>query len=369
MKRGFGLALGPFRLADHSAPARPAVERRIAEVLVAAGGLAGRGSLRLGLQEFHGDLLDEPLVAGEAEHEVHPVLFAQTISASRANPDLARSRMRVLEPPRPDLADNAGDFLDRAGAAVDVRRPEPRRQEMPAAEHIQGQIAVAVVIAVKEPAFLMAVQRVVGRVEVENDLLGRPSSCRSPCVRLEEEVDKQRLDRRRVVADLVIARGRHLARQFQPVQRRFARCRRAVVAPGFELARQHRHQRVVTKLVVIVQVFVAERDAETRCPMSVMTECSTNGPLASRKHPASRRTRPRRRSAAADNRPPASDAQRAAVELGHHRPAFDPSKGARFCATLCPHRATFANWRKSSSQNNFCLILEARCATCVRFAD
>ena len=36
------LALGPFRLADHPAPARPAVERRIAEVLAAAGGLHAR---------------------------------------------------------------------------------------------------------------------------------------------------------------------------------------------------------------------------------------------------------------------------------------------------------------------------------------
>lgn len=36
-----GLAVGPFRLGHYPAPARPAVERRITEVLVAAGGLAG----------------------------------------------------------------------------------------------------------------------------------------------------------------------------------------------------------------------------------------------------------------------------------------------------------------------------------------
>ena len=99
-------------------------------------------------------------------------------------------------PARPDLCDDPRDLLLRAGAAVDVRRPELGRQQMPAAEHIERQIAVAIVVAVKEPAFLMAVQRVVGRVEVEDDLLGRL------CVRLEEEVDKQGLDRRRVVAIL-----------------------------------------------------------------------------------------------------------------------------------------------------------------------
>ncbi len=52
---------------------------------------------------------------------------------------------------------------------------------MPAAEHVERQIAVAIVIAVEEPPFLMAVQRVVGRVEVENDLFGRPS-VRFECV-------------------------------------------------------------------------------------------------------------------------------------------------------------------------------------------
>ena len=89
-------------------------------------------------------------------------------------------------------ADDPRDLLDRAGAAVDVRRPEPGRQQMPPAEHIQGQIAVAIVIAVKEPPLLMAVQRIIGGVEVENDLFGRPD------VSLEEEVDEQRLDRRAV---------------------------------------------------------------------------------------------------------------------------------------------------------------------------
>jgi hypothetical protein len=44
---------------------------------------------------------------------------------------------------------------------------------MPAAEHIERQIAVVVVIAVEKTAFLMAVQRVVGGVKVEGDLRRR----------------------------------------------------------------------------------------------------------------------------------------------------------------------------------------------------
>ena len=44
---------------------------------------------------------------------------------------------------------------------------------MPAAEHIERQVAVVVVIAVEETSLLMPMQRVVGSVEVEDDLRRR----------------------------------------------------------------------------------------------------------------------------------------------------------------------------------------------------
>lgn len=53
----------------------------------------------------------------------------------------------------------------RCRAGVDIGGAQLGRQQMPAAEHVQRQIAVAVVIAVKEAALLMPVQRVVGGVE------------------------------------------------------------------------------------------------------------------------------------------------------------------------------------------------------------
>jgi hypothetical protein len=70
---------------------------------------------------------------------------------------------------------------------------------MRAAEDVQRQIAAAVVITVKEAAFLMPVQRVVGGVEVEDDLLWRG------VVRLQEQIDKQRLDPGAVPGDPMIA--------------------------------------------------------------------------------------------------------------------------------------------------------------------
>jgi hypothetical protein len=64
----------------------------------------------------------------------------------------------------------------------------------------------------EEAAFLVAVQRVVGSVEVEDNLLWRL------LVGFEEEIDEQAFDRPRIVAHLVIAR-RFGPAQLQPVQR------------------------------------------------------------------------------------------------------------------------------------------------------
>ena len=169
---------------------------------------------------------------------------------------------------------------------------------MPAAEHIERQIAVAVVIAVEEPALLMAMQRILGGVEVENDLFGgfacasrkrstNPIAAGS-CAILQYFVGVSRESSSRFSVDLPAAGAQSL--------------RQAEACPP------DRHQRVVTKPIVIVQVLVAERDAEHMLADERATACSTSlGSLASRKHPASRRTRSRRRSTAPNSRPPASD--------------------------------------------------------------
>jgi len=64
---------------------------------------------------------------------------------------------------------------------------------MTAAHDIQRQIAVAIVIAVEEPPFLVAVERVVGGIDVEDDLRG------GRLVRLQEERDEQALNGRRIM--------------------------------------------------------------------------------------------------------------------------------------------------------------------------
>jgi hypothetical protein len=107
---------------------------------------------------------------------------------------------------------------------------------------------------VEEAAFLVAVQRVVGGIEIEDDLV------RGLLVGFEEEIDEQAFDRSRVVADLVVSRRLHPA-QFQPVQRRFARQRRTVRSVRRQLASQHGQHRIMPQFVVVVEVLVSERDA------------------------------------------------------------------------------------------------------------
>lgn len=64
-------------------------------------------------------------------------------------------------------------------------------QQVPAAEDVQRQVAVTAV-AMEETPFLLAVQRVVGGVQIEDDLV------RCLLVRLDEARDEQRLEGRRI---------------------------------------------------------------------------------------------------------------------------------------------------------------------------
>jgi hypothetical protein len=75
-----------------------------------------------------------------------------------------------------------------------------------------GAHAVAVVVAVEEPAFLLSVQRIIGGIEIERDLR------RGLGVGIKEQINEQRLDGRAIGGNAGIAGGL-LAAEFEPVQR------------------------------------------------------------------------------------------------------------------------------------------------------
>src|SRR5712675_1775148 len=121
---------------------------------------------------------------------------------------------------------------------------------MPAAEDVERQIAVAVVVAVEVPALLLAVERIIGGVEVDLDADRRLGKG------VKKDVDKQPLDRRAVMIELVVPVLADLVGMLQPVQRRL---------PGETATRfvEHGSERwIVPQLIVIDQVLVAEREAE-----------------------------------------------------------------------------------------------------------
>ena len=207
--------------------------------------------------------------------------------------------------------------------------------QVAAAEDVERQIAVRVVVAVEETAFLVTVQGIIGGVEIEDD------AAQGLGVRIEEQVDEQRLDRLVVVADPVVAADAASQRLLKPVERRLSGNRRAALAARLELARQHGHHGIMAQMIVVVEVLVAERKAEQtladeRLQAMLDQLGRTRVDEAARKprHEADRlvclpeqqRTRIR--------------GHRPAIEASHNLAALHGSEIQRILATLCRHRGS-----------------------------
>ena len=238
-------------------------------------------------------------------------------------------------------------FLDHPRRRVLVGAPQPGHQQISAAEHVERQIAVAIVIAVIEPPFLLAVQRIVRRVEIENDFLG------CAIMRLQEHIDQQIPDRRRIVADLVIARRLQPA-QFETIECRLAGHRRTILAPRRKLAGQHRHHGIVAQLVMVIEILVTLRNGENplahQCrdlmldqflpPLVVKARGkSFRQPDRSIRRTQQQRSRVRR--------------HQAGIKRRFHRAAFYHSKFNAFRATFCRHRGAPRIIRKLLWHNYF----------------
>ena len=201
-------------------------------------------------------------------------------------------------------------------------------------ENIQRQVAIAVVVAVKEAPLLVPVQGIVGGVEVENDPLRRR------LVRFQEQIDKQPLDLGPVPGDPVIA-GQLRPAPLHPVERRFAGQRRTILAARRQLAGQHRHCRVVAQLVMIDQVFIAQRQRKNPLP-----DQGSDGVLDQLPRAAVGKTigkpidQPDRPVRCSQQQGPGIRGHLAAVKSRHHRAPRDGCKTEQIRATLCLHRVS-----------------------------
>ena len=193
----------------------------------------------------------------------------------------------------------------------------------------------------------MPVQRVVGGVEIEDDL------CRRRRMRLDKEVDEHALDLRCVITDLVVTRRLRPA-QLQPVEGRFAGQRRAIRAPRFELAGQDRHDRVVAQRVMVDQILVTECQAKHPLPNQgrhrVLDQLghALVGETAGK--PLDQPDRP---VGGAEQQRAGIRSHRAAVKRGHYRAPCDRYKAKQIRATLCLHRDSPCSCDKPFSQHDF----------------
>ena len=123
-----------------------------------------------------------------------------------------------------------------------------------------------------EASFLMAMDRVVGGVQVQHNLLGCEVVRRHKCID-HPAVDLVPIHGDLLVSFLPIDRG---PGQLQPVQRTLARQRLSPV-PGLPpllpqrigLIHRHRQHRIVPQLVVIVQVLVAQTESVDALPQQL----------------------------------------------------------------------------------------------------
>jgi len=100
---------------------------------------------------------------------LHAVLLAPGHEIVTAETTVGTDHDRRVGPALADLADDAGDLLSRTISGIIGRGSELGRKQVPATKDVERQIAVAVVIAVKMPTFLFAVELIVGRIEVDDD--------------------------------------------------------------------------------------------------------------------------------------------------------------------------------------------------------
>jgi hypothetical protein len=98
------------------------------------------------------------------------------------------------------------------------------------------------------------VQRIISGIEIERDLR------RGLGMGIEEQIDEQGLNGGAIGGNAGIAGGL-VAAEFEPVQRALAGQRRTVAAGGRQLVRQRRQHRVMAQLVVVVEVLIAQRNA------------------------------------------------------------------------------------------------------------
>ena len=252
--RALGVVL---RLDDHAAVRlpRPRLVHELAEQLHMPLRLAEQP--RGLLPELRPERL-QAAVPGDPHDVVHAVALAPAEHPRPAEAAVAAEDDAHAGPLPPEARHEQFQYRARVLRAVALRAAQVRDKQPVAAEHVEGQEAVAVVVSVEEASLLHPVDSVVRRVEVEHQLVRR---LRETCDELLHHEPGER--------DVELAARAVL----EPAQR--ARKRQRAFAPHGRL-----QQRVLRELGLVVQVLVPRRQAEDALAEHVGRRMPDLAPLA-----------------------------------------------------------------------------------------
>ncbi|AGA25936.1 hypothetical protein Sinac_1557 [Singulisphaera acidiphila DSM 18658] len=213
-------------LGHHPTFSAPGLLRLITQLGEDPGRLFRRLELLACLGQFRRDRRRQPGVLGQADQVIHAVVLTPAKDLLAAEPAVGADQDLHLRPRLADLRDDPLEGLHRAGAGINVGGTQPGTEQVVAAEDVEREIAVSLVVAVEKAAKLAAMDRVVGGVEVQNDPLG------GSAVGLKKEGNEEPFDLMGLTGDLLVTalsvgpdRG-----QFQAVEGTLASQRLAAIA-------------------------------------------------------------------------------------------------------------------------------------------
>ncbi len=189
---------------------------------------------------------------------------------------------------------------------------------------------------------MAAVERFVGRVEVERD------ADRCIAMRIKEQLEEQSSDGARIVVELVMPIVPDLASMLQPVERRLARKRLLGPVEGC-------HQRgIEAQRVVVDQILVPERLGEDALAQKIgEAVLDATGITVIREAARQPSAEPDDLVRCGPQHHAAIRADRTAIECVHKLALPQVSEVHLGLATLCRHRGSPSDLLKSLSQSHF----------------
>src|SRR5580704_21924 len=264
----FGQNLG---FSNHPSCFSPAVESRVFKFRETPTGNFCFCLLNPGFEalKIHLELLPEPLVTCQAKTVEHTVVFApghdritgKTAIGAHDDPNLAAK----------PLANGQHDLLEcfnRALAGIPLAISQLGKERNVTAKAVERQVAVGTIIAVKIGALLAAMERIVGRIQIQHDLGTLAWNG------LDSTLDEQLFDLVRLRLDLMVTSVDGLCAQLQTIERRLSGERFALIAlqdpipsEWIPLAGDQPMDGIKPQMVMIIEIFVAQDQ-----PMNPLTD-------------------------------------------------------------------------------------------------